>query len=206
MHSYHRIIHPIYPILSLNKTRLSAKLQACPPILEEAFCTALHAAVRSFPGTGLTPADAQAIRKAAQLLTTSQFEGSMPSSNNLVHLQTLMLLTIAADNIPPDQFNPLKGPPPSVWLGSAVGLAYSLKLHESQQTDLDDDPDSDAKLMRRIWWALVIMDRWHSSSISCPLLIPEESVIVRPEDLALLGDSLYHIARKFVPSAVNLLY
>ena len=107
-------------------------------------------------------------------------------------------MAIEADNRDPASARSQVGPPQSVWLGSAVGLAYSMKLHthktSSQQSD--NDPDSEDKLARRIWWSLVIMDRWHAASTSSPLLIPDTSVVVYPEDQALLGENLYQLARK----------
>lgn len=86
----------------------------------------------------------------------------------------------------------------SVWLGSAVGLAYELKLHQHglQEYISIDDQDSDERLARKMWWALVIMDRWHASSTSSPVLIPDSSVVLSSDDHALLGESLYQVARK----------
>ncbi len=151
--------------------------------------------MRSFPASSLPPSDQQGIRRAAYLLQSFQFEHassrSFPSS--LVYLQTLMLLVVASDN----QARGLSwGPAPYYWLGSAVGIAYSLRLHESPEISVEEDSESDGKLQRRIWWSLVIMDRWHSSSISSPLLIPDGSIAILQTDRALLGDSLFQIARK----------
>jgi len=87
----------------------------------------------------------------------------------------------------------------SVWLGSAVGLAYTLKLHQHRPTEhpsSEEDQESDERLARRVWWALVIMDRWHASSTSSPVLIPDSSVVVFSDDQALLGDTVYHTARR----------
>jgi hypothetical protein len=113
----------------------------------------------------------------------------------LVYLQILLLLAIEAANRTPGTTRGHVGLSQSVWLGSAVGLAYELKLHE-YKPPLTDDPDSDEKLGRRIWWSLVIMDRWHAASMSTPLLIPDSAVVLMPEDQSLLGESLYHLTRK----------
>jgi hypothetical protein len=119
-------------------------------------------------------------------------------ATNLIYLQIMLLLAIEADNRDPASTRGQAGPPQSVWLGSAVGLAYSMKLHvqkmSSQQSE--NDPDSDDKLARRIWWSLVIMDRWHAASTASPLLIPDTSVVVYPEDQALLGENVYQLARE----------
>lgn len=150
------------------------------------------------------PFIAQSFVLYVQLLTrttpVSQFENAAgrTMTTNLVYLQILLLMAIEADNSDPASVRSQVGQPQSVWLGSAVGLAYSMKLHihktSSQQSD--NDPDSEDKLARRIWWSLVIMDRWHAASTSSPLLIPDTSVVVYPEDQALLGDNFYQLARK----------
>lgn len=108
----------------------------------------------------------------------------------------MLLMAIEADNRDPARGQ--AGFPHSFWLGSAVGLAYSMKLHihKAANQQSENDPDSEEKLARRIWWSLVIIDRWHAASTSSPLMIPDTSVVVFPEDQVLLGDNLYHLARK----------
>ena len=186
-------MHPIYPILSQSKARLNSRLANCPSSLRNAFHEALYAAVHSF--TSLTTASHENpnSKRAANLLIAATFNSpfNQPLSTSLVHLQALILLAIEADYRSPAALRS----PRSVSLGSAIGLAYALKLHVHSDK-VSDDPDSDENLGRRIWWSLVIMDRWHASSTSSPLLIPDGSVVVYPEDQALLGDSLYHLARR----------
>jgi hypothetical protein len=162
-------------------------------MLREALYETLHAAIYSFPASTPLP-DRQSTQKAVQLWSAAQLEGvtSRSFDTNLAYLQILLLLSIAAANrVPRGQI----GLSQSVWLGSAVGLAYELKLHEFKPP-LTDDPDSDERLGRRIWWSLVNMDRWHASSMSTPLLIPDSAVVLMPEDQSLLGESLYHLTRK----------
>jgi hypothetical protein len=124
-------------------------------------------------------------------------------ATNLIYIQIMLLMAIEADNRDPASTRGQAGPPQSVWLGSAVGSAYSMKLHvqkmSSQQSE--NDPDSDDKLARRIWWSLVIMDRWHAASTASPLLIPDTSVVVYPEDQALLGENVYQLARESTVSS-----
>ena len=94
-----------------------------------------------------------------------------------------------------------QGMPAAASLGLAVGLAYFLKLHVSRSyTNLGGgggDPDSSEKLCRRTWWTLVTLDRWHASSTSSPLFIPDTSTVLLPEDKNVLGESAYHLARKY---------
>ncbi|KAI9834075.1 MAG: hypothetical protein M1819_003360 [Sarea resinae] len=197
---YYRIIHPTFPLLANSKARLRSRLANCPVTLREAFLEALYSAVRSFPSSNLPPArDFQNTRKASDLIAASQFESAATRtmSTNLIFLQTMILMALEADNHGPATMKGQLGPPRAVWLGAAVGLAYALKLHAVRYRERfsDGDPDSDEKLARRDWLVLVILDRWHASSTSSPLLIPDSSVELLPVDQVLLGDSTFHLAR-----------
>lgn len=192
---YYRYISPAYPILSHNTANLSARIEKCPPPLKEAFYGSLQAAVQSFPSQNLSTAN-QAGSKAAQLIQASLFESSTsrPFSSNLVYLQIILFLAIEAGNLA--GAGP-RGPSQSVLLGIAAGLAREMKLHLTKPVDKSEsDPDSDESIGRRIWWGLVIMDRWQSASTSSPLLIPDSSIVVDSEDKDLLGESVYQLARK----------
>ncbi|KAH8816177.1 hypothetical protein F5884DRAFT_212493 [Xylogone sp. PMI_703] len=195
---YYNIIHPTYPLLPQSGARLSAKLSSCSNALRFAFLEALHAAVRSFPSVSVPPSDPQMVKKAMQFILAAQYESSTSrsASTNLIYLQAMMLLAIEADNSAA-ALHGESSSSRSVLLGAAVGLAYSIKLHLHKQPDKlsENDPDSDEKLSRRVWWSLVIMDRWHAASTGTPLLIPDSSVVTYPEDQNILGDAIYNIAR-----------
>jgi hypothetical protein len=197
---YYTLIHPTFQILPMSKSKLSARLNNCQPTLREAFFEALYSAVHAVPGSNFPPAhENQSNRRAIDLITALQFEGvaARTTSANLLYLQTMLLMVIEADCSPS---RAQLGPSKSVWLGSAVGLAYSMKLHIFKPIDKsgDADADSDELLSRRLWWSLVILDRWHASSTSSPIMIPETSVVLLPDDQLLLGDSTYHMARKSI--------
>ncbi|KAI9769092.1 MAG: Glucose-responsive transcription factor [Geoglossum simile] len=201
MSRYYGIIHPTFPLLPNTKARLRSRLANCPITLREAFLEALYAAVRSLPSSAASasPPDFQSTRKAVDLISASQFENvaTRTMSTNLIFLQSLILMALEADNHGPATMRGQLGPPRAVWLGSAVGLSYFLKLHvfRYREKPSDGDPDSDEKLSRRIWWVLVTLDRWHASSTSSPLLIPDTSVVLLPEDHVLLGDAGYQLTR-----------
>lgn len=133
------------------------------------------------------------------MIVSSQFENPNTRSyrDKLIYLQTLILMGLEADNHGPES----TGPPRAAWLGAAVGLVYSMKLHSNRfprdklQTG---DPDSDEKLGRRAWWVIVVLDRWHAISTSSPLFIPDSSVALLPEDQSILGTAPYHLARTFI--------
>lgn len=122
----------------------------------------------------------------------------------------MILMVLEADNHATQRGR--SGPPRAVWLGAAVGLSYTLKLHINppRTSYALNDLDADESLGRRNWWILVILDRWHAVSTSSPLLIPDSSVIIMPEDQSLLGDSVFHLLRKFqflpIPSPTKLTF
>ncbi|KAI9839720.1 MAG: Glucose-responsive transcription factor [Thelocarpon superellum] len=198
---YYHIIHPTYPLLPNSKDSLRSRLANCPVTLREAFLEALSAAVRSFPSARVTSAPpTRGTRKAADLIATSQFENpaTRTISTNLIYLQTMVLMAIEADNRGPARMRGHVGPPKAVWLGGAVGLAYHLRLHQSlapENVSQGDDEDSDERIGRRDWWVLVMMDRWHASSTSTPLLVPCALLSIAPEDQHLLGDAAFHLSR-----------
>ncbi len=199
---YYRLVHPTYPILPNSTSRLRSRLLDCPPVLRGAFLEALYAAVRSSPASTLRPPrDFQGVRKASELMTGSQFDASTgrTKATNLIYLQTMILLALEADNHGPAKQRGQSGPPRAVWLGAAVGLSYFMKLHTNPPRNRVTlgDLDSDENLGRRNWCVLVILDRWQAVSTTSPLLIPDTSVVLVPEDQSLLGDSVFHLAREF---------
>lgn len=204
---YYRIIHPTYPLLPNSTSRLRSRLLDCPVVLRSAFLEALYAAVRSSPASTLGQTrDTQGARKASELITNFQFQtlASQTKSINLIYLQTMILMVLEADNHATRRGQ--SGPPRAVWLGAAVGLSYTLKLHinPSRSRYALSDLDADENLGRRNWWILVILDRWHAVSTSSPLLIPDSSVIIMPEDQSLLGDSVFHLLRESYPYQTRL--
>jgi hypothetical protein len=164
--------------------------------VRDALSDALQLAVHSFPSAAPLP-EKQGSRKAIQLWFTVQSEGSSSRSyaTNLAYLQILLLVAIEAGNRVPGAARGQVAHSQSFWIGGAIGLAYELKLHE-YKSPVTDDPDSDERLGRRIWWSLVVMDRWHASSMSTPLSIPDSAIVLMPEDQSLLGEPLYHLIRK----------
>ena len=175
-------------------------LLKCHGTLVEGFNESLIAAISSFPSPSQPQQDQQQVKKAASLVHASQLD-NVPTrglSANLIHLQALLFMAVQAGNHPPRSSRSQSTGYTMLWLTQAVGLAYQLKLHVQRQPEkgAESDPDSDDKLARRAWWTLVIMDRWHASSTASPLLIPDSSVVIYREDRALLGESIYQLARE----------
>ena len=199
---YYRLIHQTFPLLANNKNRLRQRLADCPSSLREAFLTALDCTLRSFPTTTLPPNPnyPQALRKASELLAKYPFDNpnAHTDATNLVYLQILLLMALESDNHGPATIRGQAGPSRAEWLGRAAGVAGQLEINvigNSSASLMDGDRDSDERLARRVWWVLFILDRWHASSTADLLKLPENSVVLLPEDQMLLGESTYHLAR-----------
>lgn len=199
---YYRLIHQTFPLLPSNKNRLRQRLSDCPASLRKGFLTALDCLMRTFPTTNL-PANenySAAIKSAAELLARYPFDNPSSHTNatNLVYLQTLLLMALESDNHGPATIRGQAGPSRAEWLGRAAGVAGHLEINlirTGSQSMLEGDRDSEERLARRVWWVLFILDRWHASSTADLLKLPENSVVLLPEDQILLGESTYHLAR-----------
>lgn len=112
------------------------------------------------------------------------------STATLVSFQILTLLAIESNN---RQSSAISGQ--TAWLANAIAMAYDLKL-QSYTPPRGDDPDSDERLLRKIWWSLVIMDSWYAASVAAPHMIPEDVYVVFASEKPDLGEHLYHLIRK----------
>ncbi|KAI9702830.1 MAG: Glucose-responsive transcription factor [Candelina mexicana] len=197
---YYRLIHETLPLLANSKSQLKSRLANCSVALREAFLEAVKAAVLpspvlNFPST----AGLRSAQNAAKHLLEYQFEQNTPRTvlSNLMHLQTLILLVLAAERQGPANMNGQSGQSKAEILAHAVGLAGKLKLHitPDYKRISDYSPDSDEKLFRRAWLTLIILDRWHACGTSSPVLIQDASVVLLPEDQMVLGTAPYQLAQ-----------
>lgn len=201
---YYELIHPTFPFLPESTSNLRSRLAEAPGSMRDAFLEALYSTVRSSPASRARGVSTSNARRASDLIISAQFESSAARSHRdkLIYLQTLILMGLEADNHGPDS----SGPPRAAWLGAAVGLVYSMKLHSNRlprEKLQPGDPDSDEKLGRRAWWVLVVLDRWHAISTSSPQFIPDSTVALLVEDQNVLGAALYHIARKYITPCIT---
>jgi len=199
---YYRLIHQTFPLLPHSKHRLRLRLIECPPSLREAFINVIGCMMRTFPSSSLraTQSYAASMKRAAELLAGYPFEnpGSHTDGTNLVYLQILLLMALECDNHGPATMRGQAGPSRSEWLGRAAGVAGQLEINlirPRARFGTEGDPDSEERIARRVWWVLFILDRWHASSTADLLKLPENSVVLLPEDHILLGESSYHLAR-----------
>ncbi|KAI0449105.1 hypothetical protein F5B21DRAFT_64976 [Xylaria acuta] len=195
---YLNVVHPCFPFLAGTKERVEAQLSQCPSLLQDAFIEAFYGTMQScVSAPGLyTTGD---ISSTTRIVAEWESDSSPPRNSlaNLVHLQTLILMAIATDNYgPPSLKGEHGGPSKASILGRAVGLAYSMRLHmASLDASSHVQGDSDESIAIRTWWALVMLDRWNAVSTASPLFIPNDSVVILPGLVLVLGESVYHLTR-----------
>ncbi|KAL3956269.1 hypothetical protein ACCO45_009115 [Purpureocillium lilacinum] len=178
MDDYLATVQPLYPILPNSTARMQSLLVQCPPTLRAAFSIALLCVGRGMTGD---------VKQADDLLR--ELEGSdepRTRASEIVHAQTLLLLAIDADWRASSTLPFL--------LGRAVALANTMNLWKSFPVE-STDPDSEDQLCVKIWWTLVLMDRWYAAGTGRPALIPDNSVVARAGLQATVGEVSFHFIR-----------
>ncbi|KXH46813.1 hypothetical protein CSIM01_06878 [Colletotrichum simmondsii] len=202
---YLTMIHPYFPFLPSSRVLIQECLAQCPGLLREAFVEALSGTIHSFPSfQSGTPGD---VRLAHTLLV--EWEASDSTSRtavaNLVFLQTLLLMIIEADIRPLGSI----GAPKESLLGRAVASANTLKLYQAKAdlSEAEAGPDNESQLRVRIWWSLVLLDRWNAVGAAVPSLIRDESVVLAPGLKAVIGEVPYLLIRasKFLSRASSMI-
>lgn len=198
-------IHPHLPLLDERKDILEARLGQCPKPLQDAFLETLSATTSSF---NIDQPTSGAVDQAYKSLV--EWELLPPPSSatrrraaDLIYIQILLLMAIEADNRPPNT----GGPPKEVILGRAVSGALSRRLHQfrpKQSVDRSLVPEDDDTLPLRMWWVLVVLDRWHAVSTGSPVLISKRDMVAPPNLKTYLGEHLYYLLRTF-PSSVTIM-
>lgn len=178
--SYLSSVQGVYPILPSNISRLQSLLSQVPSPLRLAFANALPAVGGGSGGD---------VKLASALLNEwESSETTQTQAANIVHAQTLILLVIDADWRTSSTFPYL--------LARAVALAHSMKLWRYTPIETASDLDSDDQLCVRIWWSLILMDRWHAAGSGKPSIIPDSSVVAPPGLENILGEVCFYLVRK----------
>ena len=118
-------------------------------------------------------------------------ETQQSRATNIVHAQTLLLLIIEADA--------RASPTLPFLLARAVALANNMKLWKFTTADSLSELDSDDQLSARIWWSLVLMDRWHAAGTGTPSHVPDSSVIIPALLETVVVEVCFHLIRKSPP-------
>ena len=174
-------IQGVYPILPNSTDRLRALLGQVPVPLRLAFTNALLVV------GGGTGGD---VKLASALLNEWESSETLPTqAANIVHAQTLIMLMIDADWRTSSTFPFL--------LSRAVALAHSMNLWRYTPIETDSEPDSDDHLYIRIWWSVVLMDRWFAAGSGKPSTIPDSSVVAPPGLENILGEICFYLIRTY---------
>ncbi|KHJ32922.1 putative glucose-responsive transcription factor [Erysiphe necator] len=199
LEAYDKFIKPTYCILPLSKSQVIKQLENCPVPLYEAMCNAISSAVNSFLlGDSSHQIDSFTSHRSTQYILVSSLEDatSRPLKINILYLQSMLLLAIAAENNTFGHPRVLGGYSRSIWINNAISLAYSIKLFLHRPRKVNDvSTETDEHFARRLWWSIYVMERWNSASTSSPFLIPDSASVLYPDDLPLLGETLWNLAR-----------
>ncbi|KAK0709800.1 hypothetical protein B0T26DRAFT_654454 [Lasiosphaeria miniovina] len=196
---YLSVIHPIFPFLASTKERVRLVLSQCPPILQNAFCSALLAMLKPY-----LPASTSQVNEmypsAGRLLSDWELGPRTRSKAvNLLHFQTLLTMIIETDNQGVGAAKGLMdGPPKSAILGKAIGLGFWMKLHRCVPEPVPDpelDLDSDENVGLRAWWTLIALDRWNGLGTATPGFIDNGAVIIQPGLKHIVGETVYILTR-----------
>lgn len=183
------MIHPYLPILPSSKPRLQVYLAQCSGMLREAFLEALSGTMHSFPSfTSSMPGD---VGLAKKMLMEWELNDDAPRTQaaHIVHLQSIVLLLIEADVRPSGSVSGQK----ESLLGRAVGTAWALRLHQLSAdcrsvAGADADVDADVRIRLKLWWSLVVLDRWTAVSMGIPTMTHRRSAIAQGALPTVLGE------------------
>lgn len=158
--SYYQIIHPTLPILPSSKIRLREFLAACPnSSLRDALLSGLNGLAKKMSDHGAaTSAHKPQLLNAVWDLAESSgglITDQLPYESRSLYLVCLIFLFLYTDE--------------SMWLASAVSIAYSMDLHIT--TDTAHETGS-----RRLFLVLVILDSMNSAVKNLPPFIPQSLV------------------------------
>lgn len=173
------------------------QISQCPKPLQDAFVDTLSATAASDPGQPASRAIDQAYRSLVEWeLIQPPMSAAERQAADATYIQTLLLMAIEADNRPPST----GGPPKEAILGRAASGAISRKLHQFRPKRQDTaifPLGVESNVPLRIWWSLVVLDRWHAISTGSHALIPKRHMNAPPGLRKHLGESFYYLLRAF---------
>lgn len=173
-------VSPMYPILPNSKERIQSLLAQCPEPVTMAFVLALQAVGQS---------GGSDVKQASMLLHDwESSDAPRTRAADIVHAQTLLLLIVDADWRTASTLPFL--------LSRAVALANTMKLWRFNPVEEIQASDSEDMLALRIWWSLVLMDRWYAAGTGKPAQIPDSSVVIPPGLENAVGEICFNFIRK----------
>ena len=190
-HSYSKLIQPFFPVLAHHEPRVHHELEKVPHNVRTALLCARDLAV-AYCTSALKP-EALSARVTSELaVLKAEGPQARTCDANLAYLQALFFMAIVAENSGPVHSRNTS------WIAEAVSIATYLNLHQSHSFGMGDttDEDAPAKVARRVWLSLVVLDRFHASSTASPLLVAEDSARLVASDEEIMGPDAYQLVRK----------
>ncbi|KAK0708123.1 hypothetical protein B0H67DRAFT_603177 [Lasiosphaeris hirsuta] len=193
---YLETIHPTFPVLAGTKARVQSLISQCPATLQEAFCNVFLDLIQPFlPSSTHTNGDTPS---SSKLLSQWESERQRSAVTDLVYLQTLIMMVIAADHGGVAAAKgQVAGPSKQSIIGQAAGLGFSMRLHLAQPDPVPSpelDPDSDDNVALRAWWSLIALDRWNAIGTAMPTMISQGQVVLLVGLRHIMGDAVYSLS------------
>lgn len=198
MYSYYHFIHPVFPFLPHDRSRLHSNLASVSTITRVAFFAALNQVAN--PGR-FNPVPSKRNetphREPANLVADLQHEhsASQAVAEKLVVIQTILLMILATD---------MSGPIISCyrgWYTQAYGAAAFLfgHLRRIRETGkrLNRDNDEHHLIARRAWLTFVTLEHWNAAGTASPSLCPDELTELVADDRVLFGELGYFLLRRY---------
>jgi hypothetical protein len=194
---YLQHIHPTFPILARTKARVQSILSQSPIVLQQAFHEAFNLMLKTWiPSTDNVARDFNSV---ISLLKTWDRDSQIVSDvTDLIHLQALVMVVIEAGAR--DGATTQRRPTVPSLLWQAIGLGMSMELYKAEPDAVpgpEFDMDSDDNVAIRVWWTLVMLDRWHAIGTASRVLIPNDMVVMLPGLKFILGEVGYNLIRKW---------
>lgn len=182
-HSFLVSVQPVYPILPDDRNRLLSLLSQAAPAVKTAFRLAL-------PSVG-HPSSGDAKIASSLLHEWENSDAPRNRATDIVHLQAILMLIIDADWRATSTLPFL--------LARGVALANSMKIWKPPSVEVFVSHDCDEQLCVRLWWSMVLLDRWHAAGNGQPPFIPDRSAVPPAGLENVVGEVCFYLLRMACP-------
>ncbi|ORY81398.1 hypothetical protein BCR37DRAFT_380294 [Protomyces lactucae-debilis] len=173
------------PILARDADTLPDYLKVTHPLLRSALLLAIYSVV----DRRRTPQRIDALLAERFLLQYTATKVRETTHDRIVHLQVSLILAIEADQRGMQKMPGRCGHTFTHWLAGSISLAMDLRVHSIEPVK---QTAAEYWRLRRLYFIMVIMDRWHAIGHAHPLMIPDSQVPFSPT-VDLLGPATMHL-------------
>ncbi|CAN6664484.1 hypothetical protein TRVA0_036S00254 [Trichomonascus vanleenenianus] len=166
--NYYQVVHPALPILPSSRVRLRARLLACSnSVLRRTMLCGVCGLVSQKDSVTSRNEYKSHVLQGILQISGSEHVNTLNTQSKILYLISLILLFLQSGE--------------SLWLGSAINLAYDMNLHKTRTKQASADVEDDANLSRRLFLILVILDRLNAAVKQVPIQIPDHVVHLNQE-------------------------